>query len=761
MIERTGRRTSPGSEPTRCSGARSRRRKAAAAHAGVPLYRWLGGSGAHVLPVPMLNVVNGGAHAQNSLDMQEFMIVPGGAATFSEALRIAAEVFHSLKSVLHESGLSTGVGDEGGFAPELGSAEEAIEVVLEAAERAGHRERHRDRARSRRRRELFRDGAYHFERAGTLVDTAGMVDCTRALLDDYPVVSIEDGLAEDEWDAWRALTERLGDRVQLVGDDLFVTNAERFKRGINGGVANAILVKVNQIGTLTESLDVIEQARSAGYASVISHRSGETEDTTIADIAVATGAGQIKTGAPSRTDRTAKFNQLLRIEEELGSTAVYPGWDAFPRFSLPGASAPAVTLGAWRSSCPGARKSWPRSGRPRPQPSRWSPSRGPAWTPRGSTSPTASHEEHAERARHVRAAQEELGRPLALIADLQGPKLRVGKLPQPVRLARDEETSSRSSRRRATARSRSLPGRDRRGAAAGARPADRRRPRPSARWRRSSMGAPAARDRGRRGSSAKGVNLPGVPIPIPSLTRRTASDLEYALELGVDFVALSFVRSASDVREMRALLSGAGSRGTRDRQDREGRGGRRLAGDRGRGGRADGRPRRPRRGDRAGVGAAPAEADHPRRARAREAGDHRDPDARVDGASSRADARGGQRRRQRDPRRQLGADALRRDGDRRVPGRGGRVHGPDRARGRAEPRLPASAAGGERRADGRERDVERRLRPGGGAWARKRFSSRPSRAGRRRRSPGCGRVGRSSASRTIRTPSSRWPSSGA
>jgi len=305
--------------------------KAAAAHAGMPLYRWLGGSGAHVLPVPMLNVVNGGAHAQNSLDMQEFMIVPGGAASFSEGMRVAAEVYHSLKKVLHEKGMSTGVGDEGGFAPELGSAGEAIDVVLEAAERAGHREGIAialDPAST----ELFHDGAYDFERAGRVVDTGGMVDLYAKLLDDYPVVSIEDGLAEDEWDAWRALTERLGDGVQLVGDDLFVTNAERLQRGINGGIANSILVKVNQIGTLTESLDVIEQARAAGYTSVISHRSGETEDATIADIAVATGAGQIKTGAPARTDRTAKFNQLLRIEEELGSAAVYPGWDAFPRY---------------------------------------------------------------------------------------------------------------------------------------------------------------------------------------------------------------------------------------------------------------------------------------------------------------------------------------------------------------------------------------------------------------------------------------------
>jgi enolase 1/2/3 len=305
--------------------------KAAAAHAGVPLYRWLGGSDARVLPVPMLNVVNGGAHAQNSLDMQEFMLVPGGADTFSEAMRVGAEVYHSLKKVLHERGLSTGVGDEGGFAPELGSADEAIDVVLEAAERAGHRERVAialDPAST----ELFRDGEYHFERAGKVVDTAGMIELYAKLLDDYPVVSIEDGLAEDEWDAWRELTERLGDRVQLVGDDLFVTNTERLDRGIADGVANAILVKVNQIGTLTESLDVIERARAAGYASVISHRSGETEDTTIADIAVATGAGQIKTGAPARTDRTAKYNQLSRIEEELGPAAVYQGWDAFPRY---------------------------------------------------------------------------------------------------------------------------------------------------------------------------------------------------------------------------------------------------------------------------------------------------------------------------------------------------------------------------------------------------------------------------------------------
>jgi len=305
--------------------------KAAAAHAAMPLFRWVGGGDAHVLPVPMMNIVNGGAHAQNSLDMQEFMLVPAGAESFSDALRIGAEVFQSLKNVVHERGLSTSVGDEGGFAPELGSAEEAIDAVLEAADRVGHRERVAialDPAST----ELFHDGSYEFERAGKVVDSAAMVDLYAELADQYPLVSVEDGLAEDEWSEWTSLTERLGDRLQLVGDDLFVTNPERLRRGIAEGVANAILVKVNQIGTLTESLDVIELARSNGYATVISHRSGETEDTTIADLAVAANAGQIKTGAPSRTDRVAKYNQLLRIEEELGDAASYPGWAAFPRF---------------------------------------------------------------------------------------------------------------------------------------------------------------------------------------------------------------------------------------------------------------------------------------------------------------------------------------------------------------------------------------------------------------------------------------------
>ena len=308
-----------------CSLASAR---AAAAEAGLPLYRWLGGDEARTLPVPLMNVVNGGAHAQNRLDLQEFMVVPAGAETFSEGLRIGAEVFHALKAVLHERGLATGVGDEGGFAPDLESTAAAIEAVLEAAERAGHRDRVAialDPAAS----EVFRDGAYHLPGEGRTLTPSEMVDFYRSLAEGFPLVSVEDGLDENAWSDWRALTEAVGDRVQLVGDDLFVTNVDFLRRGIDEGVANAILVKVNQIGTLTESLDVIRMARDAGYATVISHRSGETEDTTIADLAVAVNAGQIKTGAPSRTDRVAKYNQLLRIEEELGDSATYPGWSAF------------------------------------------------------------------------------------------------------------------------------------------------------------------------------------------------------------------------------------------------------------------------------------------------------------------------------------------------------------------------------------------------------------------------------------------------
>jgi enolase len=302
--------------------------KAAAAEAGEPLYRWLGGDGARTMPVPLMNVINGGVHADNRIDLQEFMLVPAGADTFSEALRIGAEVYHRLKAVLHERGLSTAVGDEGGFAPDLESTERAIETILEAAERAGHRDRVAialDPAAS----EVFRDGAYHLPGEGRTLTPREMVEFYAELAARFPLVSIEDGLDENAWTDWRELTDTVGDRIQLVGDDLFVTNVDFLRRGIDEGVANAILVKVNQIGTLTESLDVIELARGAGYATVISHRSGETEDTTIADLAVAVNAGQIKTGAPSRTDRVAKYNQLLRIAEELGDAATYPGWSAF------------------------------------------------------------------------------------------------------------------------------------------------------------------------------------------------------------------------------------------------------------------------------------------------------------------------------------------------------------------------------------------------------------------------------------------------
>ena len=303
--------------------------KAAAADAGVPLYRWIGGGDAHELPVPMLNVINGGAHARNSLDLQEFMVVPGGAATFSEGLRLAVEVFHTLKKLLDERGLATAVGDEGGFAPDLGGSDEAIELILEAAERAGHHERIAVALDPAMTELVGEDGTYRFE--GRTATPDELPDFWAGLVDRFPIVSIEDGAAEEDWAAWTALTARLGERTQLVGDDLFVTNADRLGRGIEAGAANSILIKVNQIGTLTETLETIALARTAGYSSVISHRSGETEDTTIADLAVATNAGQIKTGAPSRSDRTAKYNQLLRIEEELGPDAEYPGWNAFPR----------------------------------------------------------------------------------------------------------------------------------------------------------------------------------------------------------------------------------------------------------------------------------------------------------------------------------------------------------------------------------------------------------------------------------------------
>jgi enolase len=302
--------------------------KAAAAEAGVSLFRQLGGEAAATLPVPMLNVINGGVHADNSIDLQEFMVVPAGAESFSEGLRIGVEVYHALKKLLTERGLSTLVGDEGGFAPNLESSEQAIELILEAAERAGHRERVAialDPATS----EVFSEGVYRFE--GREKSSGELPGFWAEIVDRYPVVSIEDGAAEDDWDSWRSLTEQLGDRVQLVGDDLFVTSTTRLQEGIERGIANSILVKVNQIGTLTETIDAVRLAHDNGYTAVMSHRSGETEDATIADLAVALGTGQIKTGAPARSDRVAKYNQLLRIEQELGDEAVYPGWGAFPR----------------------------------------------------------------------------------------------------------------------------------------------------------------------------------------------------------------------------------------------------------------------------------------------------------------------------------------------------------------------------------------------------------------------------------------------
>jgi enolase len=280
----------------------------------------------------MLNVINGGVHADNSIDLQEFMVVPVGASTFSEGLQLATETYHALKALLHERGLSTAVGDEGGFAPDLPSSEAAIEAILEAAERAGHRDRVAialDPASS----ELFSDGVYRFE--GREASPADMAGFWADLVGKFPIVSIEDGNAEDDWDGWKATTERLGESVQLVGDDLFVTNAERLRQGFERGVGNSILIKVNQIGTLTETIEAVQLAHANGYSAVMSHRSGETEDATIADLAVALGTGQIKTGAPARTDRVAKYNQLLRIEEELGERATYPGWDAFPRAKRP------------------------------------------------------------------------------------------------------------------------------------------------------------------------------------------------------------------------------------------------------------------------------------------------------------------------------------------------------------------------------------------------------------------------------------------
>jgi enolase len=304
--------------------------KAAAAEAGLPLWRYLGGEAAHVLPVPMMNVLNGGAHADNKVDFQEFMVVPVGAPSFSEGLRMGAEVFHALKRTLHERGLSTAVGDEGGFAPDLDSNEAALAALVEGIGAAGYRPGEDvaialDPATS----ELYEGGVYVLEHEGRTLSAEELTGYWAEIASRYPVVSIEDGMGEEDWRGWRELTERIGQGVQLVGDDLFVTNTERLERGIEAGVANSILLKVNQIGTLTETLDAVRMAQDAGYSAVMSHRSGETEDTTIADLAVATGCGQIKTGAPSRSDRVAKYNQLLRIEEALDGDAEYPGRGAF------------------------------------------------------------------------------------------------------------------------------------------------------------------------------------------------------------------------------------------------------------------------------------------------------------------------------------------------------------------------------------------------------------------------------------------------
>jgi len=306
--------------------------RAAADSAGLPLFRYVGGPNAHILPVPMMNILNGGSHADSNVDIQEFMIAPIGAPSFREALRWGAEVYHSLKKVLHDRGLATGLGDEGGFAPNLESNRAALDLIGEAIEKAGYVFGKDiavalDVAAS----EFYKDGAYQFE--GSAKTSAEMADYYAELVAAYPLVSIEDPMNEEDWEGWKAITDKLGDKVQLVGDDLFVTNPERLQRGIDSGTANALLVKVNQIGSLTETLDAVDLAHRSGYRCMMSHRSGETEDTTIADLAVATNCGQIKTGAPARSERVAKYNQLLRIEEELDDAAVYAGAGAFPRFT--------------------------------------------------------------------------------------------------------------------------------------------------------------------------------------------------------------------------------------------------------------------------------------------------------------------------------------------------------------------------------------------------------------------------------------------
>lgn len=304
--------------------------RAGAKYLGISLYRYIGGVNAKVLPVPMMNIINGGKHADNNIDLQEFMIMPCGAESFSDALRMSSEVYHTLKKLLGEKGYNTGVGDEGGFAPDLKDNEEAIKIIVQAIEKAGYIPGKEifialDPASS----EIYEDGKYNLKGEGKILSSSEMTDYYVNLVNKYPIISIEDGMAEEDWDGWKMLTQKLGDKIQLVGDDLFVTNTKRLKMGIEKGIANSILIKLNQIGTLTETLDAIEMAERAGYTAVVSHRSGETEDTTIADLVVAVNAGQIKTGAPARTERVAKYNQLLRIEEELGEAAEYKGLKAF------------------------------------------------------------------------------------------------------------------------------------------------------------------------------------------------------------------------------------------------------------------------------------------------------------------------------------------------------------------------------------------------------------------------------------------------
>ena len=353
--------------------------KAVADDLEIPLYRSIGGANAHALPVPMLNVLNGGAHANNSIDFQEFMVMPVGAASFSEALRWGTETYHALRTILNERGMSTAVGDEGGFAPDLPQNEDAIKLLLEAIERAGRLPGEEialalDPATS----ELWDDGAYVLAGEGRTLSSEELVDYWVELADRYPIVSIEDGMAEEDWDGWAACTKALGGRVQLVGDDIFVTNAEILERGIREGVANSILVKLNQIGTLTETLDTVALAAGAAYSTVISHRSGETEDTTIADLVVAVNAGQIKTGAPARSDRVAKYNQLLRIEEDLGESASFPGLAALSGRGGAGHGA-ALTEGGSRSAVPAERRQpWRRGSRGRPGGPAW-PSWGRSW----------------------------------------------------------------------------------------------------------------------------------------------------------------------------------------------------------------------------------------------------------------------------------------------------------------------------------------------------------------------------------------------